>query len=107
MVSGTESRVSVMTGGGSGTGRAVTLRLAEADDRVCLCGLNERGLTETANLVRSSSSLAETAIIEVRDRSAVETWCADVIARFGKIDCLFSNAGVNARAFIAEMAVAS
>lgn len=106
-MSETESRVTVITGGGSGIGKAVALRLAERGDRVCLCALNERGLTEAADLIRSSSGLAETAVIDVRDQSAVETWCGDVIVRFGKIDCLFSNAGVNARAFVAEMPLAS
>jgi NAD(P)-dependent dehydrogenase (short-subunit alcohol dehydrogenase family) len=103
----TESRVTLITGGGSGIGRAVALRLAERGDRVCLCDFNEQGLRETAELVHSNGGFAETAVLDVRDRSEVERWCARVLDRFGKIDCLFSNAGVNARAQVADMPLES
>ena len=107
MVIRTESRVTVITGGGSGIGRAVALRLAERGDRVCLCDLNEQALGETAAEVRSTGGAAETAVLDVRDRSGVESWCARLLDSFGKIDCLFSNAGVNARANVADMPLAS
>jgi 3-oxoacyl-[acyl-carrier protein] reductase len=97
VVSASESRVTIVTGGGSGIGRAAALRLAERGDRVCLCDRNEQALRETAERVCSAGGVAETAVLDVRDRTAVERWCADVLGKFGKIDCLFSNAGVNAR----------
>jgi NAD(P)-dependent dehydrogenase (short-subunit alcohol dehydrogenase family) len=107
VVSETESRVTVITGGGSGIGRAVALRLSERGDRVCLCDLNEQGLNETARQVQSNEGVVETAVLDVRDRSGVEGWCGRLLAKFGKIDCLFSNAGVNARALVAEMPLES
>jgi NAD(P)-dependent dehydrogenase (short-subunit alcohol dehydrogenase family) len=42
----------------------------------------------------------------VRDQSRVRVWIAEILERFGKIDCLFSNAGVNARSTVADMALA-
>ena len=107
MVTQAASRVTVITGGGSGIGRAVALRLGERGDRVCLCDLNEQGLAETATRVDSTGGIAETAVLDVRDRAGVERWCARILDRFGKIDCLFSNAGVNARANVADMPLAS
>lgn len=107
MVSEKESRISVITGAGSGIGRAVALRLAQRGDRVCLCDLKEQGLRETAERVQSIGGLAETVVVDVRDRSGVESWCGRMLAQFGKIDCLFSNAGLNARALVADMTLAS
>jgi NAD(P)-dependent dehydrogenase (short-subunit alcohol dehydrogenase family) len=97
VVSASGSRVTIVTGGASGIGRAVALRLAERGDRVCLCDRNEQGLRDTAASVRSLGGAAKTAVLDVRDRTGVERWCVDVLEKFGKIDCLFSNAGVNAR----------
>jgi NAD(P)-dependent dehydrogenase (short-subunit alcohol dehydrogenase family) len=107
VVTETEPRVTVITGGGSGIGRAVALRLAERGDRICICDLNEQGLRETAERVRSNGGTAETAVLDVRDRSGVESWCGRVLDQLGKIDCLFSNAGVNARALVADMPLES
>ena len=107
MVSASDPRVTIITGGGSGIGRAVALRLAERGDRVCLCDRNEQGLRDTAEAIRSLGGAAKTAVLDVRDRAAVERWSADVLEKFGKIDCLFSNAGVNARFPVAAMPLES
>jgi NAD(P)-dependent dehydrogenase (short-subunit alcohol dehydrogenase family) len=107
MVTATEPRVTIITGGGSGIGRAVALRLAARDHHVCVCDLNKQGLDETAERVRSVGGRAETIVLDVRDGAAVEHWCSGVADKFGKIDCLFSNAGVNARAPVADMPLES
>ena len=107
MVSQNEPRVTVITGGGSGIGRAAALRLAERGDQVCLCDLNEHALAETEALIHSTGGIAEIAVLDVRDRSGVERWCARLLDQFGKIDCLFSNAGINARANVADMPLTS
>jgi NAD(P)-dependent dehydrogenase (short-subunit alcohol dehydrogenase family) len=107
VVSASESRVTIITGGGSGIGKAAALRLAERGDRVCLCDRNEQGLRETAECVRSAGGAVETTVLDVRDRAAVERWCAYVLEQFGKIDCLFSNAGVNSRFPVATMPLES
>jgi 3-oxoacyl-[acyl-carrier protein] reductase len=107
VVTETPARVVVITGGGSGIGQAVAVRLAQRHDRVCLCDLSEAGLRATAELVRSNGGSAQTAVLDVRDRTAVDAWCGRLLAQFGKIDALFSNAGVNARAPVADMPFAS
>ncbi len=106
MVAAQDSRVTVITGGGSGLGRAAALRLARKGDTVCLCDLNEASLKETAALMQSDGGTAFTGIVDVRDQSQVQAWIAAVSEKFGKIDCLFSNAGLNARATVANMTLA-
>jgi NAD(P)-dependent dehydrogenase (short-subunit alcohol dehydrogenase family) len=107
VVSAGEPRVTIVTGGASGIGRAVALRLSERGDRLCLCDRNEQRLGETAECIRSAGAAVEAAVLDVRDRNAVRNWCAHVLEKFGKIDCLFSNAGVNARFPVATMPLES
>ena len=99
-------RVTVITGAGSGIGRATARRLVRQGDTVCLCDLNETGLEETAALIRSDGGTAFTAMVDVRDQAQVRAWIAEIIGRCGKIDGLFSNAGVNSRSTVARMTLA-
>jgi NAD(P)-dependent dehydrogenase (short-subunit alcohol dehydrogenase family) len=87
-------------------GRATALRLARKGDIVCACDVNEDGLKATAEMIESAGGKAATNLVDVRDRKRVESWCSEVIDRFGKIDCLFSNAGLNARSSVEEMSLA-
>jgi NAD(P)-dependent dehydrogenase (short-subunit alcohol dehydrogenase family) len=96
-------RVAVVTGAGSGIGRATAIRLARRGDAVCVCDLSETGLKETATLIESEGDAVLTEIVDVRDQAQVRAWIAEIVGRFGKIDCLFSNAGVNARSTVADM----
>ena len=106
MVTQTDLRVSIITGAGSGIGKATALRLAHAGCIVCACDINEDGLRETAKAIQSNGRTCFTGLVDVRDREAVESWCSEVTDRFGQIDCLFSNAGLNARSALDEMTLA-
>jgi len=101
-----DSSVTVVTGGGSGIGRATAIRLARRGDAVCVCDLSEAGLSETAALIQSEGGAVLTGIVDVRDQAQVRAWIAEILARFGKINSLFSNAGVNARSTVADMTLA-
>ena len=101
-----DPRVTVVTGGGSGIGRATAIRLARRGDVLCLCDVSATGLKETAALVESERGRVLTGIVDVRNQGQVRAWIAEILERFDKIDCLFSNAGVNARSTVAEMTLA-
>ena len=92
-----DSRVAVVTGGGSGIGRATAVRLARRGDAVCVCDLSEAGLKQTAALIESEGGDVLIGIVDVRNQAQVRAWIAEIIGQLGKVDCLFSNAGVNAR----------
>jgi 3-oxoacyl-[acyl-carrier protein] reductase len=106
MVAAANSRVTVITGGGSGMGRATAIRLARNGDHVCICDLNEANVNASAEIIQFEGNSVFTGIVDVRDQVQVNGWIGQVIEKFGKIDCLFSNAGVNARALVANMTLA-
>jgi NAD(P)-dependent dehydrogenase (short-subunit alcohol dehydrogenase family) len=106
VVTHTDLRVCIISGGGSGIGKATALRLAHKGYMVCACDVNEEALRGTAEIIQSQGDPCVTGLVDVRDRDCVESWCSEVIDRFGKIDCLFSNAGLNARSAFDEMTLA-
>lgn len=106
MVADSRSRVTLITGGASGLGRATALRLARRGDSVCVCDLNDSALKETAAMIQVGGGMAMAGIVDVRDQERVKAWVKEIVDRFGAIDCLFSNAGVNARATVADMTLA-
>lgn len=106
MVAAGDSRVTVITGGGSGMGRATAIRLARRSDSVCVCDIDENGLKATAEIIQTEGKSVTTGIVDVRDQNRVKNWCEDIIRKFGRIDCLFSNAGVAARSTVADMTLA-
>jgi len=106
VVAAEHPRVTVITGGGSGLGQATAIRLARNSDQVCICDLKAEAVNSTAELIRSAGGSVLTGVVDVREQSQVNSWIAQVIDKFGKIDCLFSNAGVNARAMVTNMTLA-
>jgi len=86
-------RVAVITGGGSGIGRAVAISLAKRDYRLVLAGRRVRALLDTAALLPTPDALCvET---DVRDEASVDALFATAVEHCGRVDLLFNNAGTN------------
>jgi len=83
--------VAVITGAGSGIGRAVAAALLAADYRVALAGRREQALRET--VADASQARALVVPTDVADTEAVRALFAQVLERFGRVDLLFNNAG--------------
>ncbi len=84
-----------ITGGGTGLGRAMALRLAELGARIGLSGRREEPLSKTAAEIRAAGGTAACAPCDVRDPKHVEAACEAVIAELGPIDVLINNAAGN------------
>jgi NAD(P)-dependent dehydrogenase (short-subunit alcohol dehydrogenase family) len=92
----TESNaVAIVTGAGSGIGRAVTLAFRQAGYRVALAGRREEALRET--LAQATDPSSERALVmptDVTDSAAVEQLFERVRVEWGRVDVLFNNAGL-------------
>jgi NAD(P)-dependent dehydrogenase (short-subunit alcohol dehydrogenase family) len=94
--------VIVITGAGSGIGRACALRFAELGSVPFLVGRTESRLEETAALIRAAGGEAHLAVCDVANDVAVDRLRADVERRFGSVRALVNSAGANHRAPITD-----
>ena len=95
-------KVAVVTGGGSGIGRAVGLALANAGYEVVLAGRRPDKLEETKALGGEAKSRLHPVSTDVSDPASVDALYAEVTKRFGRLDVLFNNAGRGAPAMPIE-----
>ena len=87
------NQVAVVTGAGSGIGRAVTLRLLENGYRVALMEKRADAMAETIALAAERADATLGMPTDVTDPQAVAAGFEAVIARWGRVDLLFNNAG--------------
>jgi len=87
-------QVAIVTGAASGIGRAIARRYARAGARVVVADLDGGAATETAREIDADPRRAVGIAMDVADERAVDTGVAEVIAQFGRIDVLVSNAGI-------------
>ncbi len=83
-------RVALITGGGSGIGKAAGLKLAQAGWQVVLAGRRQNLLEEAASAHENLTPMAADVTLE----NAVQTLFNEVTRRFGRLDLLFNNAGI-------------
>ncbi|MBC7927335.1 MAG: SDR family oxidoreductase [Bryobacteraceae bacterium] len=90
------NRIAVVTGAGSGIGRAVSLGLHEAGFTVVLTGRRMETLEETASLGSPEGERMLPVSADVSDPESVDLLFGKVRDQFGRIDVLFNNAGIPA-----------
>jgi len=88
--------IAVITGAGSGVGRAIAVKFAAEGWDVALVGRREDALAETGKLAgRASAGRPASFSCDVSDPSAVSTMGEAVLQRFGGVDVLVNSAGIN------------
>jgi len=88
-------QVALVTGAGSGVGRACAVALAERGFATVLTGRGILALEETAAMVEAAGSVARVAPCDARDAAAVSTLVEEVLAELGRVDVLVHAAGAN------------
>ncbi|MDD3137492.1 MAG: SDR family oxidoreductase [Lachnospiraceae bacterium] len=83
----------VVTGGGNGVGRELTLQLLEKGATVFVVDISEEALNETAKLSENSKRLF-TYVVDISNREEVFTFAKKVIEEHGEVDGIINNAGI-------------
>jgi short-subunit dehydrogenase len=90
-----EGRIAVVTGAGSGIGRATAVLLAERGCALALVDLDETALAETEKLVRASGRNVSVHVADVADRARMAHLPGEVLSEHGHVHILVNNAGVS------------
>ena len=84
----------MVTGVGSGIGRALAQQLAAAHSGLALADIDEAGLQQTARSLEKKGALITTHVLDVADERAVCSFAEDVRKKHGRVTLLINNAGV-------------
>ncbi len=99
----TPGTIAVVTGAGSGIGRALALNLAGKGCALALADVNADSLAETATMIGQTSARVTTHHVDVSDQRAVEQFASEVVEAHGGASLLINNAGVALGGTFAEV----
>lgn len=92
-----EGKVAIITGAGSGIGRASALLFADEGAKVVVADLNETAGGETAQQIQAAGGDALYVSTDVRQAAQVESMVRQTVAAYGKVDILYNNAAIEIR----------
>jgi NAD(P)-dependent dehydrogenase (short-subunit alcohol dehydrogenase family) len=90
-----DGKIALVTGGGSGIGRAAALAFARAGARVVVADVDAGGGEATAELVRTAGGASTFVRVDVSAAAEVAAMVEHATATYGQLDCAFNNAGIN------------
>jgi NADP-dependent 3-hydroxy acid dehydrogenase YdfG len=89
-----EGKVAVITGAGSGIGRALALNLAKKGAKLALSDIDTNGLAETVCQAEALGANVKSDRLDVAEREAVLAYADEVVAHFGTVNQVYNNAGI-------------
>ncbi len=89
-----KEKTAVVTGGGSGIGRAVAQRLARDQAAIAVWDLNSAGATETARMITDAGGKAIALQVDAADAKAIKAAADKTRAELGPITIIVNNAGI-------------
>jgi len=88
------NKVVVITGAGSGIGRALSLDMARRGARLALSDVDDAGLAETVAQAEQAGASVKSDHLDVADREAFARYALDVVQHYGQVNVVVNNAGV-------------
>jgi NADP-dependent 3-hydroxy acid dehydrogenase YdfG len=89
-----EAKVAVITGAGSGIGRALAVNLAKKGAKLALSDIDTEGLAETVGQIEALGADVKSDRLNVAEREAVLAYAEAVVAHFGEVHQIYNNAGI-------------
>jgi NAD(P)-dependent dehydrogenase (short-subunit alcohol dehydrogenase family) len=90
-----EHQVSLITGAGSGIGRATAVQFAKEGARVVAIDWNTQSVEETRSLIEQAGGICQAMTVDVSQEQQVKDAIATTVKSFGRLDILFNNAGIS------------
>jgi NAD(P)-dependent dehydrogenase (short-subunit alcohol dehydrogenase family) len=90
-----DNNIALITGGSLGIGRAIALRFAREGAKVAISGRNRASLEEAAGMIREQGGEVLTLESDVQDQDQVNRKIDQILDKWGRIDVLVHNAGIN------------
>jgi NAD(P)-dependent dehydrogenase (short-subunit alcohol dehydrogenase family) len=90
-----KDKVAIVSGGGSGIGKATALKLAEQGARVCIFDIKRSRAEEAVDEIKAIGGDAFAAEVDIANPENVENGVKEAAERWGRLDIVFANAGIN------------
>ena len=98
-----KDKVAIVTGGGSGIGKALSERLARLGAKVVLSDINPKSAEKVTAAIRDAGGMAARLMLDVTDYDAFKKQIQDTVEIHGKLDYIFNNAGIGIGAEFRDM----
>jgi NAD(P)-dependent dehydrogenase (short-subunit alcohol dehydrogenase family) len=92
-----QGKIALVTGGGSGIGRATAIRVAREGAKVMIADYVQDGAERTVKMIKEAGGEANCIVADASITKQVEMMVAKTVETYGRIDCAFNNAGVEGR----------
>ncbi len=98
-----KEKVAIVTGGGSGIGRAICVNMVKEGARIVIPDINLDAAKETADMIAKEGGEAMAVKTDVTRKPEVQAMVADALRAHGQIDILVNNAGIDIKGAITEL----
>lgn len=88
-----KNKIAVITGAGSGLGKAIAMRLAEEGAFAIVVDINEAAMAQAVGEIQATGARAQGYLVDVSQQAAIQAFMAELVAQHGRLDILVNNAG--------------